>query len=208
MKKVFNFDDCKGRYVMHCKNFKEANDFCQVMDKAGKVWCNGDKYIENIKYDEYMSNTVYYFNEGKYGTLPLVDRKHNIILEWSDFMHSNFISIEIDPTDPKQARAAVDAAIETHRKKQSEWTANEIEQARTLSHELLCKWFDMGHTVAFYVYENKINATSAFGTNPYPREYSARLSCDDTFNETIGKCVCLCKITGTPVPDFIQNKNT
>lgn len=207
MKKVFNFDDCKGRYVMHCKNFKEANDFCQVMDKAGKVWCNGDKYIENIKYDEYMSNTVYYFNEGKYGTLPLVDRKHNIILEWSDFMHSNFISIEIDPTDPKQAHAAVTEAIETHRKKQREWTADEIEQARTLSHELICKWFDKGNSIVFSVTGTTVYAKALYANSPSYTTTNARPSCDDTFNETIGKYVCLCKITGNPVPDFIQSKN-
>lgn len=117
------------------------------------------------------------------------------------------VTIEIDPTDPKQAHAAVNEAIETHRKKQREWTADEIEQARTLSHELLCKWFDMGYTVVFYVSENQVYADCSFGTNPHPRKYFANPISDDTFNETIGKCVCLCKITGTPVPDFIRNKN-
>ena len=94
----------------------------------------------------------------------------------------------------------------------TDWTAEEIEQAKELSHKLMCKIFDEGkYSVVWYVNVDNVDAVS-ISTDlgvPYTRNdgFWARPQGNDKFNPWIGKCVCLCKATQTPIPSFILNKN-
>lgn len=95
------------------------------------------------------------------------------------------------------------------RKRQSrDWTTGEIELARMVAHEKLCELYDRGASVVFYSRRGRIvEATNRFGSCPGTKNVVARPSGNDAFNDDIGRCVCLCKLTGDPVPDFIMNKN-
>ena len=94
----FDINDYKGKYVMHCKTEKEANDFCTYLDSIGKKWCSGDRYIDSNNYDYYQKNTVYYFNENLYGKIECVDDDYTI-LEWENFMNSTFTKADLKTGD-------------------------------------------------------------------------------------------------------------
>ena len=56
----FNFDDYKGKYVMHCKTREEARSFCdyfryKVTKKRNKIQVFDDN---TEKYSEYMVLTI------------------------------------------------------------------------------------------------------------------------------------------------------
>ena len=94
----FDINDYKGKYVMHCKTEKEANDFCTYLDSIGKKWCSGDRYIDFNNYDYYQKNTVYYFNENLYGKIEPVNADYTI-LEWEDFMNNTFTKSDLRTGD-------------------------------------------------------------------------------------------------------------
>ena len=92
----------------------------------------------------------------------------------------------------------------------TDWTAEEIEQAKELSRKLMCKIFDDGDSIKFVkvwgspcemsvVFYNRFGSVSDI--------FKSKPSGGDKFNEWIGKCVCLCKATQTPIPSFILDKN-
>jgi len=85
------------------------------------------------------------------------------------------------------------------------WTYDEILQAKNLSKELLEDIFLSGLSVAFNVEGNQVRAYNRFGKPYGQREVTAEPSHHDEFNEWIGKCVCLCKLTGNRIPDFIMH---
>lgn len=136
---------------------------------------------------------------------------------WHDDMITGLaetINIEIDPSDPKAAHAAVTAAIKAHEERKRDWTDAEIEQAKELSRELVVKLFDAGCSVTFYAYDSYVGVDVIFGKGDFPSRKFSGEDCyeaipkeGDVFNADIGKCVCLCKLTNTPVPEFIRNKN-
>ena len=138
---------------------------------------------------------------------------------WNDDMIAglaNTITIEIDPANPTAAHAAVSDAISAYKKKQREWTDEEIEQAKFLSRDLILKLWDAGCDIAIVYNANiEVRAYKPYGDNsrlPSARfgglnSYTACPIGNDIFNEHIGKCVCLCKLTNTPVPKFIIDKN-
>ena len=84
--KKFNFDDYKGGYVMNCKTEEEANDFCNVMSKAGFCWRNNESYAKHTYYCVNKSGTCYVFNKGMYSDIGYCKSSGYTILEWSDFM--------------------------------------------------------------------------------------------------------------------------
>lgn len=92
MSKKFNFDDYKGKYVMHCKTEEEAKDFCRVMHEAGRKWNGGESYNELTAwgYGCFFNNEIYYqFNDGLFTSKAIFVRDYTI-LEWSDFVNTEF----------------------------------------------------------------------------------------------------------------------
>ena len=90
------------------------------------------------------------------------------------------------------------------------WTAEEIEQAKQLSRKLVVRLFDEGEcSPVFYVdqEDNSVSLSLQFGYPHKRGNFISKPSGGDVFNADIGKCVCLCKATGTPMPEFIKNKN-
>lgn len=81
----FNIDNYKGKYVMHCKTYDEAVNFCNYLHSMGRCWINGRKYYEYTNWERYKTKTIYYFNKGSYGEIDLVNQGYTV-LEWSDFM--------------------------------------------------------------------------------------------------------------------------
>lgn len=81
----FNIDNYKGKYVMHCKTFEEAVDFCNYLHNTNRSWVSGRAYSEYTNWEKYGTKTIYYFNEGSYCDINLVVQGYTV-LEWSDFM--------------------------------------------------------------------------------------------------------------------------
>lgn len=87
---MFYFDITKyyGRYAMHCKTEEEAKEFCKFLHKCGREWLSGENYDKITNFDEYKSDTIYYFNEGMYGEIGDEDDDYTI-LEFSNFTISD-----------------------------------------------------------------------------------------------------------------------
>jgi len=72
-------------YVMHCNTKKQAQKFCNFLDKNGRVWNNGEPY-KNTHWEESKEDSCYYFNDGMRGNLDGVgDHERRILLEAKDF---------------------------------------------------------------------------------------------------------------------------
>lgn len=80
----FKLENYNGKYVMHCKSEAEARTFCDFLHKAGRAWNNGETYAGFTEWSEFKEDTVYFFNEGLYGSFENVGSEYKI-LEWSDF---------------------------------------------------------------------------------------------------------------------------
>ena len=130
---------------------------------------------------------------------------------WGDHMLAGLaseVTVTIDPTNPRAAHKAVDAAIRAYRIEQQDWTADEVNQAKELSRELVLKLWDADRMVWYSVTGTATTFRACDGgTMDNPQEASCEPHGNDAYNVDIGKCVCLCKLTGTPIPEFIENKN-
>ena len=78
----FNFDDYKGKYVMHCKTREEARSFCDYFRREK----NPRSYYGEIHPDIFQSKTAYNFNEELIGDVEFYSSNGYKVLEWSDFM--------------------------------------------------------------------------------------------------------------------------
>ena len=78
----FNFDDYKGKYVMHCKTREEARSFCDYFRREK----NPRSYYGEINTDIFQSKTAYNFNEELIGDVEFYSSNGYKVLEWSDFM--------------------------------------------------------------------------------------------------------------------------
>lgn len=86
----FNLDDYKGNYAMHCKTLEEAKDFCKFLHRSGRKWRDKTSYLTRVEWDRHRENTVYYFNDGTYGSIRDAARYRSCeILEWGDFMEKS-----------------------------------------------------------------------------------------------------------------------
>src|SRR5574344_541741 len=101
-----------------------------------------------------------------------------------------------------------------------DWTPTEIKLAKELCYNLNNKLLDNGCSVVWYFTNMdsqifRISAKADMGdVMKYPTKvfnakanYVTAICTDDVYNKWIGKCVCLCKLTNTPIPAFIHSKN-
>lgn len=98
----FNIDDHKGKkVVMHCKTEKEAKDFCNVLDKLGLNWSNGQRYSVTTGlfscFDQ--EGICYEFNEGMHDSINYYLDEGYTILEWEDFMNKEFTKDDLKNGD-------------------------------------------------------------------------------------------------------------
>lgn len=175
-----------------------------------------DKYLGTIMTIRYVDNTIGYYRMEE----DCDETKRQYGWPWRENMIAglakNTVTVEIDPSNPRAAHAAVSDAVSAYKKKQREWTDEEIEQAKHLSRDLILKLWDAGCDIVILYNANiEVRAHRPYGDSsrlPAARfgglnSYTACPSGNDIFNEHIGKCVCLCKLTNTPVPKFIIDKN-
>ena len=97
--------------------------------------------------------------------------------------------------------------IKRSEKPNTDWTEEEITEAKFISHALLCKIFDDGDSIKFTVIKEHPNIVLASFYRDNFRSFKAKAKHGDKPNEWVGKCVCLCKATQTPIPSFILDKN-
>lgn len=101
---IFNIDDYKGKYAMHCKTREEAKDFCQYLHSIGRHWSSGSWYSEGTNYSAYGEDTAYAFNIGQYSPADYYYRNGYTILEWSDFMNGKFTKADLRTGDVAMQR--------------------------------------------------------------------------------------------------------
>lgn len=150
---------------------------------------------------------------GTEGIVTQTVGEHGLMLDngwcWSDKWlepAAEKVRIEIDPSDPKSAHAAVSEACAAYKKRAEmhKWTEDEIKRAALLVAELLSKAIEGNPSNDFSLFfykESKLTVfREFFGSTRYPAKPDER----DEYNPIIGACVALCKATGTPIPDFIK----
>lgn len=96
---IFDINNYKGKYVMHCKTSEEAQDFCNYLHNIGKKWQTGESYLTRTNHQLYRENTVYYFNQDTFGCLDTAKEFDNIILKWEDFTNKNFTKASLKTGD-------------------------------------------------------------------------------------------------------------
>ena len=100
----FNITDYKGKYVMHCGTEVEAKSFCKHLHKLGRKWYNDKSYAHCTEWNKYWENTCYNFNEGAFCDVDYYERSGYIILEWANFMYSEFYKGNLKTGDVIQRR--------------------------------------------------------------------------------------------------------
>lgn len=97
----FDIAQYQGEVAMHCRTREEAQVFLEFLHRSGKSWCNGDSYNRYLYYDDHKEQTVYSFNNGKYGDLDWYIEHGYYILEFKDFEWDNG-DISLSANDIKQ----------------------------------------------------------------------------------------------------------
>lgn len=95
----FNIEDYKGNYAMHCKTEEEARDFCKYLHSVGREWSGGRSYLSHTNWNDYKSDTVYFFNNNTYQDIRHAQINNYTILEWSDFMNGKFTKADLKTGD-------------------------------------------------------------------------------------------------------------
>ena len=97
---MFDINNYKGKYAMHCKTREEADDFCNYLHNCGRKWRNGGSYDDCYNYfNRFTEDTVYYFNDGEYGHILSAQRQYYTILKWEDFMKHTFTKADLKNWD-------------------------------------------------------------------------------------------------------------
>lgn len=79
----FNIKNYPGKYAMHCKSLKEAEEFRDCLREQGAfLWHDRSN---NTLWHEHGIETVYFFNRGTYGSIYYASKNNYTILEWSQF---------------------------------------------------------------------------------------------------------------------------
>ncbi len=82
----FHLEDWPGDVAMHCPEEWQAEKFCELLDDAGRKWCDGGKYSEYTGWENDEGQTCYIFNKGLYADLNYCSHyDYYKILEFSDF---------------------------------------------------------------------------------------------------------------------------
>lgn len=120
-------------------------------------------------------------------------------------LSSRKLTVEIDPDNPAEAHYIVSEAIKQYR---YGWTEEEIAEAIRVTDEEILKLHHEHKSPVFYCYSNaqRVVASLGFGTNRTGTTREARPCDGDIFNEEIGRCVAICKLTGRKIPEFIMKK--
>lgn len=79
----FNIKNYPGKYAMHCKSQREAEEFRNCLLEQGAFLWN-DCSIDT-RWSVHGIETVYFFNKGTYGTIYCASKYDYEILEWSQF---------------------------------------------------------------------------------------------------------------------------
>lgn len=82
-----SFKDESKKIAVHCKNKKEAEDFCRQMHEHGMTWCDGECYLEDTYWEEYEEDMCY-SSDGTYADIDFHEFQKYTILEWSDYMNT------------------------------------------------------------------------------------------------------------------------
>lgn len=90
-KPKFRLEDYEGNYAMHCDTEEKAKHFLKILAKNGRKWYDGDEYTEYTYFDVCKKGTVYYFNDGTYGSIMKCE---TTVLEFDDFDWTNPQSIK------------------------------------------------------------------------------------------------------------------
>lgn len=82
MKPVFDIKKYpSGGTCMRCDTENKARIFLTYLDSLGLKWRTGESYINELYWTDYKEKTVYYFNDGSYGSGVFAEQ----ILEFDDF---------------------------------------------------------------------------------------------------------------------------
>lgn len=67
------------------KPMKKHKIFVTIYIIIRKKWRTGESYLTRTNYQIYEENTVYYFNQGSFGSLDMAKEFNNIILKMGGF---------------------------------------------------------------------------------------------------------------------------
>lgn len=77
------FEMSEGEVCIHCSTKKEAEKLCEAFHKLGKKWLNGKSYLEELEWNSYKKETVYY-NDDEFCSLAYAKENDHKIYKFKD----------------------------------------------------------------------------------------------------------------------------
>lgn len=118
------------------------------------------------------------------------------------------ITLKVDLEYPEEAHHAIDEAVEAYEADKLKWTKEEIAEAKNLAMKIMTQLCLDGYSISWYkaeIYE--FHSINVWLESEERKVKNCTCSIGSfEWNVWIGKCVCLCRVTGREVPTFIIKK--
>ena len=122
------------------------------------------------------------------------------------------LNIKVDLECPDEAKFAIDKAVETYNQSKIQWTAHEINQAKSIALGIMHDFCEEGYSIdwTYEIVTETDSCIMVWISHPDPNNI-------DCFNNIctldkplwdiwVAKCIALCKATNRAVPKFITDK--
>nr|DAM82410.1 MAG TPA: hypothetical protein [Caudoviricetes sp.] len=116
-----------------------------------------------------------------------------------------YLDLKVDLENPDEARHTIDELVKMYEEDKLKWTAEELAEAKHLAMKIMEQLCLDGYSISW---SKADNAISLWMLDEDSRNHSNTFCMTDPvyWNTWIGKCVCLCRATGSEVPAFIIKK--
>ena len=146
---------------------------------------------------------------GDTGIIKSFESNRGVVVSWNNNKNAQcgvFASNLTKVEEPEIINFKITAQGLKNTATKRKWSDSEVMLARYLSRELVGDLFERREYITFSLRlrDMTIILKTGFSSNAIIKKTTATPSPNDEFNEWIGKCVCLCKLTKTPIPDFIS----
>ena len=207
-----DFLNPENKIAINLRTREEDAKFMNMLNERGVKWASGHFTTELSFFEHIGDSYCVRFNYGlcwfsiddtwNYYTIHKLNE-----VEFVDSIET--IAVEINPNSISQAYKAVEKAINEYKKKQSEFTKEEINKANEISEQMIVRLFRERKNVILEDFHGGIEVElsecdGSFYKYEECKHYSFKNK--DSYNTDIAICVCLCKLTNTEIPDFIKSK--
>lgn len=117
------------------------------------------------------------------------------------------LTLKVDLEHPDDAKFAIDEAVKVYEADKLKWTAEELAEAKRLAMQIMMQLCLDGYSISWS--SREVSCFHSIGVLIESEEnvenYNFLIN-QSKWDIWIGKCVCLCNVTGKGLPAFITKK--